>query len=512
MKIFYKLSIIAVLVIVSLQMTSCLKTKINPNYKPINEVNIKDTIHTANFNLRLGDTLRVNNDIKQTLVTGTDNLSYQWMIYDLINIDRPAQVIGSGPTLSYIINPPLVLGNTYRITQKVTDKNTGVSSFFQFNLAIINDFSKGYVVLEQQPNGSDFSMILPNEAIIRNVYSKVNGTTMPGNPMQVTLTTFTVLDNISATTRKFYILTDKDGAELDYATLSKKFDYSYLFFQSPDVIKPNFLDLYIGPNMGLTINNGKAHAYIFGGSPGVKKFIGEAIAPNGAGLNYNLAPFAASGAFNSGANLYYSIIVYDQTGKRFYALQSPGSTLSTFPATASDQTFDMNNVGMTMISMVPSATAYNYYAIMRDNTNATYLLQFKTSYAAVTGTAPNAGIITTGKTKLTAPDADKITTILQSYVQNQFFYAAENKIYLYTPGNNTTVLQYTFPTNEQVTLLRTFPSVAFSTVVAATWNGTEGKIYTFKASTVSDATYGQISTPTATYTGFKKIQDIQYKL
>src|SRR5690606_30665274 len=114
-----------------------------------------------------------------------------------------------------------------------------------------------------------------------------------------------------------------------------------------------------------------------GGFPGAKKFSAGLQSPNH-GYEYRLAPQHISG---NGYSDTYNVIMYDQQNQRFYNVAY--DALRAFDAAAIDPSiFDMNNVGLDLVKLDSSNTTEIRNAVMKDDNDNAYLLQFRTHRTA----------------------------------------------------------------------------------------------------------------------------------
>lgn len=488
-------------------LAGCYKDKGNYDYNTINKISITDTKAAARIFIFQGDTLKLNPTITQTIQT--DGLTYLWFAYNNSASSvytMPRDTIARTSSLNYVIDSRIfVLGEDYRLTLKVTDPKTGVSSFILYDLTISNKLGQGWMLFEEKANGSgDMSMILPNNSIERNVYSSINPSAPLGKPVAINATTYNITDDLSTAGKRIYLLTENDGIELNALTMQKKFPFGYLYFAAPAVVKPTFQGwtaylsgVNLNQRMGVAVNNGKVHVNLVGGFPGIKKW-GEALSTPDGGFDYDIAPEIAGAAAFSAT---YPIVMFDKKYKRFYSV---GTTrLAGFPAAAST-VFDMNNVGLDLLKLDSSNVAGVWNAVMKDATTP-YLLQFKT---AATAADP---VITVSKTAINAPGILNTKVISASTLTPHIYYSSGNTIVKYETTSNTTAEAFSFPAGENVTKLvyqKVVPGTGSARLVAVTWNGTESKVYFFTVSAVGDlgATYTNV------FTGFAKIADIAYKV
>lgn len=483
----------------------CYKDKGNYDYTDINKIVITDEAAKDRIFIFQGDVLNLSPTINQT--KQTDDLSYLWFVYNNSSnstYTMPRDTLARTKDLSIKITGDIfVLGENYKLTVKATDNKTGISSFQLYDLTISNKYGKGWMFLEERGNIGDMSMILPDGSVEKNVYSLLNPTLPLNNPVSITSSPFDVTDDLSNPNKRIYIQMKNDAIELDNLTLTKKFDIGYLFFAKPQIVAPSYIgwtgylsgtSLY--QRMGIAINNGLVHTNMVGGFPGIKKW-GEALPnPNGV-YNYNILPFIAGGL---GYSATYPIVVFDKKYQRFYSVGT--NSLTSFPSAAST-VFDLNNVGMELLTLDSSNAPDQYNAVMKDGTTP-YLLQFRLQ----TSVADPVATIT--KKQMNASGIVNATSFASSTSSPHIFYATDNRLYKYETTSNSYNEAYAFAGNETVTKMdyqKVAPETGQQRLVVATWNGTEGKVYFFNISPVGDlgATY------TDTFTGFDKIIDFTYK-
>lgn len=479
----------------------CYKDKGNYDYVAINQLSISDDSMPASLSITLGDSLKITPVIQQTLAQNEDSLAYEWMVFDnspASDYTLPRTVISTERNLAVKIAAPVfTLGQNYRLTYRVTDKNTGISTAIFYNMIITNKYASGWLILEEKGTGGDLSMILPDGTLELGVYSSLNADHPMGKPVKLETTPYQVTDGFSNVSRKIYLLTENNGMELSYQTMLRQWDYAYLFYAAPAVSKPTRLmwmmnNTYNSPSQGVIINNGKVHSNLVGGFPGTKKW-GEALATPAGNYSYDMAPYIAGGTT-------YTTVAFDKLAKRFYVVGLQG--LSDFPAAASTL-FDLNDVGMDILYMDTANVTREYNAVMKDASNAPWLLRFK--LAVANNDPPN---LTLQKTQMDAPGLLNMTAIASSTLTPHIYYATGNVMYRYETTSNTTVQQYAFPAGESIVKMQfqRDPGGA-SRLAAATWDGTQGRLYFFEVSSV-----GHFTTYETMYEGFGKIVDIGFKV
>jgi hypothetical protein len=484
----------------------CYKDKSNTSFSLVNKVTITDAATATLISVLQGDTLKLAPVIAQSLLKDEQNLKYEWKIYDnspTTDLNAPMKVIAVSRNLKTVIQEPFfTLGANYRLTYTVKDTLSGISTAAYYNLSVTNKFREGWVLLEEKGAGADLAMILPDEEIVKNVYSDRNAATPLGKPVRLEVFNYAV-DDALMRGKRMYVLAESGGVSINPVTMVKAFDYKDLFFNTPATLKPQILNWVLyrygttsEANMGIAINDGKVHVNQIGGFPGVKKWGNYLLTPDGS-LNYRAAPFLVGGDTYLPA---YPAVIYDQIGKRFYYAGT--NTLRAFAASTSTE-FDLNNVGMDMLYMDSTNVFGQFLAIMKDASNTPYLLGFKTSSTVA------APALTLKKQQISDVGILQLQTAVASTLTPHLYYSVDNKIYKYETSSNTTATGYSFGSGETVTQMK-FQRIAKAGVpllVVATWNGTEGKLYHFPVD-VS----GNISTYSKVYTGFAKIKDFGYKL
>ncbi|MFZ4262463.1 PKD-like family lipoprotein [Sphingobacterium sp. HJSM2_6] len=483
-------------------MFSCAKDNGNYNYTDIPKIGINDESTTGTLFVQQGVALKLNPEVQ--LNGNKDDLSYEWFVY--LNSASASYVqdstkIATSKNLDYVIDPKIfTIGENYKLTYKVTNKATGISSFYFYQISISDLFTQGWMFLEDKSGKADLSMILNNGTVYHDIYSFRNSESPLYKPKAFSISNASISDDVGPSGKKYYIVADKDAVELDGTTMKKRFDYNYLFFAPPTVINPQYMAWggSSGNNVGIIVNEGHVHINMVGGFPGAKKFGAQLRAPQH-GYDYELAPQHISG------NTYtdtYNVIMFDARNQRFYGVTT--SALNSFDdANQTSSIFDMNNIGLDLIKLDSSNIIEIRNAVMKDNDGKGYLLQFRTHRNA------NNPSITIGKQEINAPGISSALDVSSSTLSPHLFYANNTQLIRYEVTSNAYTSEYTFPANETVTKIK-FQKHGYGNAVprliVTTWNGTEGKVYFFKITQS-----GSVEGLDKTFTGFGKIIDLAYK-
>lgn len=501
-----KNNILYILTALLLTATGCYKDNGNYDYIVLNKVTLSDTAARGALNLTLKDTLKLEPAVQQSGTQTDANLTWLWQYYEVRADGGPSQYISLSSVKKLVLpinGSGMVLGKTYQFVSQVKDNNTGVSTYLYYTVNIVNEFSQGWMILEEQTGNSRMSFILPNDTVVRGFVQYPIG-----SPFKLELCARALTDDLSPSGRRLYVIGENSGYELDYQTLQKKFDYKDLFYQLPSVVKMQYLNW--PSSIGIAINDGIVHSNLTGGFPGAKKWGAPLLSVKG-DYNYKVA-LDVAGAIGENGFTTYPSIVYDNTNKCFSyvgsAIGGAGAALTRFPEGASGDKsiFDMNNVGLTMLYMDSANLPREFNAVMKDASNMPYLLRFKTAYR----TATESQVLTLQKYQMNAPDILNMSAATNSTSTAHLFYSVGNKVYRHEIPSNTTTASFSFAAGEQVTrmdFIKSMPGRETAVLVVATWNGTEGKVYYFPVSAT-----GEITNFSKVFTGFLRIKDLVFKV
>ena len=478
---------------------ACYKDKGNYSYTETNTVTVTiSNIETnGTLNVNQADTLRITPVITQSLGKDESRFAYEWKIFDnspTSSYTEPRIVVSKSRDLKIpIIAPNFTLGQRYRFSFKVTDTVTQITAMYTFNVQVVNRFATGWVVLQDLPNGGDFSMILPGDVVDHKIFAQTNpGTPLgSGTPVRMDIPFPSVDDAISSPGKKFFVYHPNGGIELDYTSLKKRYDLQTMFFNPPAVLKPQGITYWTYPtqpgyaSFGTFVSNRKVYISEMGGYPGAKKF-GSELAMASNSNDYEAAPDAWQGISWP--------IVFDHKNKRFHIVRP--TKLDNFPDTVSTVA-NLNNLKKDLVYMDESNIVRAYNAILKDDAGQRHLLRITFSSTDY--------ILTSFIQAMNAPDIEQATAFASNPTSPHVFYGAGNKLYRYEVTSNSSTQPFTFPAGESITHIRFRGGPE---MLVATWNGTEGKLYRF---TISNT--GAISTGTyiKEYTGFGKVIDLKYK-
>lgn len=486
--------------------SSCTKDHSNTELNKINEVGLSDSTGLNTITVVMNDSLFLNPEVEAS-VSGAE-LTYSWDVYDnspASEYTLPRTVIANTRTLRYQIHgSPFTVGHQYLLRFKTTDKKSGVSTYLYYQLNIVGNYDKGWLLLEDNKGQLDLSLMQSDINIFHHLYSGLASYVPLGTPRRVYVGKMAVTDDLADPGKRLYLLGSNGIVQLSYTSMEVELTQQTLFFNAP-VMNPEYIQWasYISGasiygNNGVIFNDHKLYYNLTGGFPGEKRW-GGMLTSDKDGINYSLYPFMAS---TSAYSAPVAKTAYDNLNKKFLQVTSSGlveisSDLST------PSIFMMNSVGLTMVYMDSSNTVDEWSCLMKDSDEKGYYLRFSTK-SDVTK-------VTLKKQAIQDATVIKGKNFTSSTLTPHIFYTQDNSIWRYEITSNTTKKCYDLPAGEEITRMffdrNYLLGSSKPTLMVATYKGEEGKLYYFS---VSDQ--GDIGQPVKTLGGFDKIVDIAYKV
>ena len=443
-------------------------------FSVLNEVSIK-TEKTA-LEVTQFDTLKVNPVLTESMPNG-DTFTYQWKMYPYFSDPNAGTIISKEKNLNVQIELP---PNNYYIQYKVTNTKTGVSSFMLYTAVVNGKFYEGWLVSGNKAGKAQFSFIRSDDALFLSPSEDLYKVTYPGKALSA-------YTGIGTGLALIYFFTDQGAFRInanDFFQLSTTNGIlpGAQNFTSNIVYGPNsgLYDQYIIKDGGLYAGFGPAFypSEIF--NPFSERFSGD----------YQLFPGIISSRLNS-------TFFYDNKYRRFMTSTALTRTL-TVSLGSNTATYNLGNVGKTMIHMDYGAQAYNqdeFYFLMKDDANARYLYSLK-------GTAP--GI---AQAIGNSPEIENASSMATSSLLKQMYYATSNKIYLYDILANSSRLVYTFPASHTIADIKMLRTTSKRLVVAAN-QGANGEVYYFDLDNIGDFVG---NTYAKKFTGFGEIVHLTFR-
>lgn len=501
-KIFY--SIFPVLAL-TLLFASCYKDKGNYSYSQQVVLSV-DTVGKANtFTVQKSVTVL---SVDPKIVYGDDpaRLKYLWRIYSTSTINQVADTLSRNKQFSQAVdkNP----GN-YWLELQVTDTVTHIKGVMQFAVTVTSPYPYGWMVLYEKAGNSEIGLLrtsdiisgLAKDTVLLDAYETINKRKLTGLPLYLQQSGRMWFTSSAAGFSNAYVMyavTNTGGAMMDYVSFDYLTDYGGMFFQRPNVVRPDGIE----GGLGLIANDKKLYS-TYQLSP---YFNGPAIESN-KGYEVDATSFVSTD--------YY---VYDQKYMRFLSMSASDPFLSELlPANSSAALFDLSNIGKVLQFQQNGYNSYRYAFFKDPSGTGRYL--YTISFAGQNSNPRNPSVAVVNLSA--APGIQDAKFFAVSDRGPVAFYANSAAIYKTSTLNNAAELAFDrFGAGEVITSLKLFKAVGsgYTTATtrnsqlmfASTWNETAkaGFVYVITVNEVS----GQMNTTTfKKFNGFGKIADMSLK-
>lgn len=198
---------------------ACMKDKGTYVYTDINEITI-DTLGV--HQIELLDTLRISMNVHQTLPV--ENLEYLWYYYPN-NRESEIDTLGMEKDLEYRVE---LAPGTYTFYAQAKDTESGCWGKQVATVNVVGKYSSGIMMFGTVDGVLSLSMV-NSAGKFYDIYSAGAGAKLGENPVLMGASPLEVL---------LFCEDSRGGVSLDAGTLLKSHDYSELFAQVPDVLKP----------------------------------------------------------------------------------------------------------------------------------------------------------------------------------------------------------------------------------------------------------------------------------
>lgn len=443
------------------------------------------------------------------------DLSHEWKI-NLTPNDTLYQVVGHEKELDFLVNfKPNLSGRFHQLVYTVTENTSDLDYIFTWPVKVLNNIGEGLVIAQTQDGTTtDISHIMSSSvttdyaelSIKHNVYSSINGMTMPGITKQMRYAKMAGVDIVfGITDENIYRINT-----LDYTFSGSNGD---LFYANRDNYQFRSIGgVYQGD---LFISNGKLTSTFLGASRKI-------------GLPFN-ASFTVPGivASNKLSNPAVVISFYDEENEQFVYQPSitpfGDNTMYATPNQASgafDPSAQLNRENLA----AGVSTSGDFMHLLRNkSTGAVDLYLFDKGVSAYPTPEPPTAI---GHFNLSnAPNIDKAQHFAFLDNQKVLYYATTTTIYAILYGTATATIEERFvvPAGETITTLQVYQQADYplrssgnylptnnKSLVMSTYDGTTGKVYLLP---FINTGIGNIDTPKIeTYSGFDRITAITAQL
>lgn len=490
---------------------SCSKDTSTLDENSIHGVKI-DTTGNSELSVYQFERLKVEPDIQTSIPE--EDLTYEWHL-NLTPNDTVSQLIGEEKNLDYEVEfRPNVAGDNHQLVYTVTDNVTGLEYIMSWPLTVRNNIGEGLVIAET-PDGvnSDISHIMSpevtpdyeEESVKHNVYSSLNGSTLPGLVKDMRYYKIYGVDAmITITNEDIYRINT-----LDYTLAGSNGE---LFFAPNSSYSPQALDG--APQSDVIIYNGKLTSTYLGAA---RKF----------GMpfdsNYTVPDEVAINPFN-----YYPPVMlsfYDEANQVFVYQPSITQFGDRNMYTTPNVGGVFNPTGLSnMVNLAADVNTTGDFLHLLKNTQTgeigLYVLDGGASGSPLTPPAPKSFFDLSN-----APGIENATQFVFLDNQKVMYYATSDKIYAMLYGGGTPVFEerYTVPAGEEITTLQVFQQADYpfdynedylsgnnKQLVMSTYDGTEGKVYLLPFVNVGVGNIDEANIKS--FTGFDRITAIATQL
>lgn len=477
-------------------LASCAKDKGNYDYKPHEKITVEG-IESSYTKISEADKLTITPTVSST--DPNAQLEYLWGIYET-NVQGYAPVLDTlakTKNLDYLIKQP---AKGWVLVYRVTNKNTGYSSYFTSTINVVTQFTRGWYVAKDDGSKTDLDLFLTPTSIepegkMENIYSTVNGKSLEGKANLLTFISSykSTVTGTLGNTRTLFITTDKDISAANINTLKEIRGYTTLFYDPPAIKAP--AAVFMGSAANYLINNGKCHS-IYAMSANTGQF-GVAKIKDDVGTPYNLSRYFL-------ASYITDPYFFDQTSSSFLMGTGTGAVMTAVSdATTTKMSANNNNKNMLYMGYKAGPSPLTGYAVFQDKTNITLkilsqITPSKTAFSMVNDTLSTSEKLYNA-TRYMLLDGD----------ENLMYFAVGNDVYSRNLSNRFEQLQFTVPAGEEITFMRhrkyTEAAYAHNYVMIGTKIGESYKVRMFTK------TSGNLNpTPVFTLEGKGIVRDVMY--
>lgn len=452
---------------------ACRKENI-ANFTVLNEISIKT--EKTDYEVTQFDTLKINPVLSESKPNG-DTFTYQWKMYPYASEANAGTIISKEKNLNAQIG---LSPGTYYIQYKVTNANTGVSSFMLYNAVVNGKFYEGWLVSANKAGKAQLSFIRSDDEVFLSPSEDFYKVSYSGKALKA-------FAGIGRNLSLIYFFTDQGAYRInanDFSTLG-----------STNKVLPDAQTFT--SNIGYGNNQGLYDQYLVkdGGlyaGFGPTFYVSEIFKPFSERFSgdYQLFP----GVISSTRNLTY---FYDNRYKRFMSTSALSRTLDNALGN-NNATYNLGNVGKTMLYMDYGTQAYNqdeFYFLMKDDANGRYLYSLKGTMPGIAQAIGN------------SPEIENANSMATSGLLKQMYYATSNSIYLYDILANSSRLVYKFPAGYTIADIEMLRSTSKRLAVAVN-QGVNGEVYYFDLNNTGDFTG---NTYTKKFTGFGEIVHLSFR-
>ena len=312
------------------------------------------------------------------------------------------------------LNVPIsVVAGDYELRYLVTDRESNVFYSARTEVSVIDDYSRGVMVLSNVDGEAELSFINAANTLRTHVYEEANGQSAGRNPSGI----FYIGNDL---TNALVVIATEEGSKLLNPTdFSDFFDFSELFYFPPE---PGILQGKVNCSLSMTpqeflIIDGKVYP--------------RSLSTDGLyqPCNVQLKGDCEILPFLMG-EIMTNVLFYDQKGQRFMYASTVGRNILAVSATPTGS-FDVANTGMDMIWGFSSSSILSsaICAVMEDGGGLRYLVTATGTYSMDMTTFEVVVLVSPGmKLPMDGEAAEASAFAISTVDSRNLFYAYGNKI------------------------------------------------------------------------------------
>ena len=364
--------------------SGCYKDLGNYEYRELDEV----VIDTAGlgilpaYSVYRYDTLRISPKITLNGAPAdgsTAGLEYTWSIFQAVvgGTVYSRDTLSHSPSLEAAITKP---SGNWIVHLSVKDLKSDVETYFRVDVHVDETISDGWMVLYETEDGNtDVGLIVDDyvktgvtkDRVFTGLFAGTNGKPLSGKPKSICHSAACL------TSGEILLASEHEFVGVDMTSFEVTYPFESLFWNAPEKQAPTVV-IFTNFRKETVINDNRVHSVNFMSSGTSRtNYFGEACR----GDYGTLAEWSAIYPSNS-----LDAVVYDQTNGRFLQLPYGGVSIEGFgPQDPAECAFDVNDVGMRMVSSDYGRNNMEYSLMEKDGKFCLLVSDFANADPASTG-------------------------------------------------------------------------------------------------------------------------------
>lgn len=457
--------------------SGCLKDKSNYIYKDSEQITVEGIESSYTVTSQV-DKLTLSPTAKSSEPNA--EFEYLWGIYET-SVQGYAPVldtIAKTKDLDYLITQP---AKAWVLVYRVTNKKTGYSAYFTSTINVVTAFTRGWYVAKDDGTNTDLDLFFTDGSIEpsgmnENVYSKVNGTTLPGKAQFLSFfhTYKSRVTGVLGNTRALFLTTDKNLAAININTLEPIRTIDNILFGSPEVRQP--AQFFNGSSAYYLINGGQLHT-IYNMSANDGRF-GARVMADANNRPYYLSKYFLSAWINDP-------FFFDETTGSFLSMSMGyGQFMAGTTDAEGTEMPANNNANLKLLYMgtksFVTAQSITGIAIFQDKNDPSLKI-----LSTITGQSNRKLLILNDTLTTTDKLYDATDYTVLNGDENLMYFAVGNEIWSRNLSNGYEQLEYSIPAGEELTYIRhkkytSEAAYAYNFVIIGTKSGSKYKVRMFE--------------------------------